>query len=96
MLIDGQRKFVATHAASALISVRIIRNDVLSRFAPEFRADTSWRCSSPLDPPRGLDDGPWLVPLGICVGFFRLRSRYDPGQGIRSSTTPRRIAASIY
>jgi hypothetical protein len=82
-VIDGQRKFVATQAASALIYRRIIRNDVLAKILhPDVRAAYELGAVQVIDPPRGLDDGPWLVPLEFSFGFFRfghamIRARYS-------------------
>jgi hypothetical protein len=70
-VVDAQRKFVATHAACALIFRSIIRNDVLARILhPDVRA--AYEAGMPIaDPPVGLDNGTWQVPLEFSYGFYR-------------------------
>jgi hypothetical protein len=83
LLIDSQRKFVATQSACALIYRRIIRNDVLRKILhPDVRAAYESGAIQAIDPPQGLDNGPWLVPLEFSFGFFRfghamIRAKYS-------------------
>ncbi|MBV9980377.1 hypothetical protein [Bradyrhizobium sp.] len=79
---DAQRKFVATRAACALIFRSIIRNDVLARILhPDVR--TAYEAGIPIaDPPQGLDNGTWQVPLEFSYGFYRfghamIRGKYS-------------------
>jgi len=81
-VVDAQRKFVATHAACALIFRSIIRNDVLARILhPDVRA--AHEAGIPIaDPPVGLDNGTWQVPLEFSYGFYRfghamIRAKYS-------------------
>jgi hypothetical protein len=81
-IVDAQRNFIATQSACALIFRSIIRNDVLSKILhPGVRAAYEARSVSIVDPPQGLGNGPWLVPLEFSFGFFRfghsmIRSKY--------------------
>jgi hypothetical protein len=70
-VVDAQRKFVATHAACALIFRSIIRNDVLARILhPDVRA--AYEAGIPIaDPPLGLENGAWQVPLEFSYGYYR-------------------------
>jgi hypothetical protein len=71
--IDAQRKFVAAQAACALIYRRVIRNDVLHKILhPGVREAYESGAIQVIDPPWGIDNGPWLVPLEFSFGFFRM------------------------
>jgi hypothetical protein len=82
-VVDAQRMFVATQSASALIFRSIIRNDVLPRILhPDVRTAYETGTVPIADPPRGLDNGTWQVPLEFSFGFFRfghamIRARYS-------------------
>jgi hypothetical protein len=71
-VVDAQRKFVATQSACALIFRSIIRNDVLAKILhPDVRNAYESGTVSVVDPPQGLNNGSWLVPLEFSYGFFR-------------------------
>jgi hypothetical protein len=71
-VVNAQRMLVATHSASALIFRSIIRNDVLPRILhPDVRTAYETGTVPIADPPLGLDNGTWQVPLEFSFGFFR-------------------------
>jgi hypothetical protein len=71
-IVDAQRNFVATQSACALIYRGIIRNDALRKVLhPAVHAAYEAGTVPIADPPQGLDDGPWQVPLEFSFGFFR-------------------------
>ena len=71
-VVDAQRNLVATQSACALIYRSILRNDALRKVLhPAVRAAYEERTVPIADPPQGLDNGPWLVPLEFSFGFFR-------------------------
>ena len=81
--IDAQKKFVAAHSACALIYRRIIRNDILRKILhPGVHDAYESGAIQVIDRPKGLDNGPWLVPLEFSFGFFRfghamIRAKYS-------------------